>query len=557
MSDEPEKGIPGALKTSSLLYEADIIYQALVDHVLGLRSKASPEILLDWVQAAAEFAQQLHTGRFADGSIENLALDIGRRLESPPHPPSDDLVPEPPEPRESTKRHLLHVATRVFSVGGHTRLIANWIKNDVHSHHSLVLTRQRVPVPDWLSDAVCGSGGHVIALPRKEPLLRKAGRLRRIAQANVDAIILHHDPSDAVPVVALATEQCPPVAVMNHADHLFWLGGSVADTIIDYRTSGTTLSEKRRFARHTAFLPLPLNVSSPAIPRSEARRQLGLSNVDVMLLSIGQAYKYSPTNTHDFFSTSVKLLQRNPQAHLYLIGVGEDGRTGALRNATQDRFHLLGVREDITAYQAAADIYLEGFPGGSSTAMLEPAAFGVCPVRQFAPLAEFSSFEDIAWRDVLAPAETEEEYLEQVGLLIRCPEKREETGRRIRERVTAYHMGTKWHRYLQQIYAYLESTPHTPGPIPASTRVETRDDLALSLFSELFGVNACLTKEVIGGKALSMGKHHLKHRQNGLAVCNFILAFRMRPSLIKTLLRESAGRCRAWFNQRSLGVTLR
>ena len=103
------------------------------------------------------------------------------------------------------------------------------------------------------------------------------------------------------------------------------------------------------------FLPIPLNAEEPALTRSEARKRLDIPDTVVMLLSIGASYKYYPLNDHDFFETSVKLLEENKNAHLYVIGVDYDDNIEFLRRTKHERLHLLGIIEDTALYHIASD----------------------------------------------------------------------------------------------------------------------------------------------------------------------------------------------------------
>src|SRR5262249_13626191 len=162
--------------------------------------------------------------------IENRALEIGLATK--------DVVNEGPScpflnlPPKDARRKVLHVATWVQSVGGHTKLIANWIAHDPDSCHSLLITRgsssqREEPIPPWLREAVSDNGGCLVELP-PGGLLSKALSLRAVVQQDVDMVVMHHHPDDVVPVVAFATGRCPPVAILNQAHHVFWLGSSVA-----------------------------------------------------------------------------------------------------------------------------------------------------------------------------------------------------------------------------------------------------------------------------------------------------------------------------------------
>lgn len=339
--------------------------------------------------------------------------------------------------------------------------------------------------PQWLVECVSENGGVSIILPTKASLLSKAKWLREIAQRDVDMVFLHHHPSDVVPVVALATKQSPPVAVVNHADHAFWLGNSVADVVINVRNSGKVLSEQRRSARKNLLLPIPLNVAvTTQTTREEARKQLNIPEDQIALLSIGEAFKYKPTETCNFYKTTIEILDRNPNAHLYLIGVEWNETISYLREARHDRLHFLGVVENPSLYKTAADLYLEGFPFGSLTALLEVALSGVCPVLAPAPTSPVLSSNDVALDGIVDNVKDEREFIAKVDSLIQNRAERESLGKRVKQSILTHHTGPRWKEYLQDIYRYLEERAHVPARIPNSRYRETMDDLSLSTLSQ-------------------------------------------------------------------------
>jgi hypothetical protein len=460
------------------------IYDRFVAQLLDLEEHGDADSLLSYIQMAAKFAWLLPTGRYADGQIENRALKIGLATK--------DFVNEGPSrscfnllPKDK-RRKVLHVATWVQSVGGHTKLIANWISHDPDSCHSLLITRgsssqREEPIPQWLREAVSDNGGCLVLLP-PGGLLSKALSLRAVVQQDVDMVVMHHHPDDVVPVVAFATGRCPPVAVLNQAHHVFWLGSSIADAVIEIWPSGRSLSETRRLVKRSLFLPIPLS-APPQVSRTGARMALQIPDDQVAILSIGSAFKYTPTETHNFYRVAVRLLEQHPQAHLYLVGVTWTDCAEYLPYRQHERLHLLGIIEDPTLYRAAADLYLEGFPICSETALLESTLLGACPVLSFAPGSRVLTCDDVALRGVVENAASEEEYIEKVSYLIRDSEERERIAAQAKARISAVHGGPEWTRSLHSVYEDLERTKHCPGCIPNATFSETDDDVSLSRVS--------------------------------------------------------------------------
>lgn len=470
------------MKTGAFLTTCNKIYLTIVSQITRLDWQRRPELILKSIELAARFISMFHSGRYADGRIENIAFNIGSQLDDilvrlkPNHPPFDIPKFEP-----APTRHILHVATTIHDIGGHSRLICNWIRNDPGSRHSLLLINQGdVLPPQLVLDAVYQSGGDCVVLPPRAPRVIKAKWLREIAKSSVDFVVLHHHPYDVVPIVAFATEECCPVAVLNHADHVFWVGPSIADLVICIREFSTRLSKTRRFARETALLPVPLIAPAARVTRVEARRRLGLPDDEVVLLSIGAEYKYQPTDSHDFLKTATKILDQNSAASIYLIGVANNMRNRYLRENRHPRLHLLGIIENPSEYQVSADLYLEGFPWNSWIALLETSLLGVCPVLMPDANPQLRMSDDVALAGLVDNAVNEEAYLARVKRLVHNENERLDLAERVKKSISANHIGEMWQSYLHSIYRDMEGRKHMPGKIPESDRMQTEDDLNLA-----------------------------------------------------------------------------
>jgi glycosyltransferase involved in cell wall biosynthesis len=467
--------------TRNVLEMVNTVYESMVGLLGRMNPNRDPEGVLQCVRKAALFAWDWHPGRYADGALENVALKIGADLER--HCGTRILGTRGPDmPPRTRERHVLHVATSLRAVGGHTRLIINWVRTDTRSQHSILVTEQGThPMPDWAAEAVANTGGSIVVLPSDAPLLAKALWARRCAAQDVDLVLLHHHGHDVVPTVAYATTSSPTVAVLNMADHLFWLGSGVADAVVNCRRAGQELSERRRFTRRNVILPLPLSPAPAQDIRAEARARLSIPDSQVVLLSIGWRHKYRPTSTHNFFRTAAAILEQNPDAHVYLIGPGPKEVQEYTLGNVHPRLHALGVQEELAAYHAAADIYLEGFPLTSPTALLEVARRGVACVGAIAPQSEVLGIDDLALSGVLPIPTGDGQYVETVSRLIRDPEERSRLGRTLQQRVEMYHCGDGWLSRLEPIYAALAALGHCPTSIPPAQFQATNDDSGRSL----------------------------------------------------------------------------
>lgn len=454
-------------------------YERIVRKIRRKDPTRNPEAVLRGVMLAALTASEFHPGRFADGTIENLAIEIGAIL---PESGGEHARRTSAFMCKENRRRVLHVATQVLSTGGHTRMLHHWVRNDQTSCHSLALVNQRdVPVPLWLSEAVRNTGD-VMILPPGASIVEKARRLKEIAKKCADLVVLHVYPSDVVPTVAFASHDCPPIALLNHADHQFWLGCSVSDIVINLRSAGYEHTAMRRFASENTVLPIPLIDSVQRLSPRNARRALGIPEDQVVLLSVGRAEKYRPCGAYDFVRTAGKILDRHSKAHVYIVGESYSGIARYLRNPTHERLHFVGSMEDPSLYRAAADIYLESFPFGSQTALLEAALSGLPVLPAYAPLFPLLVANDDSVRDLVSNPRDEQEYLERADLLVKYPQQRSDLGDRLRKRVLMDHVGVSWLDRLDRVYKQTDCLAHHPRPIPRCDCSATATDVGLTLW---------------------------------------------------------------------------
>jgi hypothetical protein len=442
-------------KHRKFLARADRMYRVLVVRTRAEYDRGRQESALRWVQVTARLAANAHTGRYVDGSLENMPFDLGGK----PLPQSDIDIPEWPA---AGRRRVLHVATRLLPTGGHTRLLARWITHDSESIHHLIVTDQREDeIPEFVSNAVRQAGGLVITTGHEDRRLLRAAAVRLAAQRLADVCVLHTHQFDPVPVIAFAAGDVPPVIAVNHADHQFWMGASVSDAIVNLRTFAEMVTA-RRGIRAAYRLPIPLRPVESRISRADARRQLGVGEGEVMLLTIGTAPKLRPNEWQDYWATVREILDRFPCARLFIVGVDEKSALRRLGAKGMSRVHAVGFQSEPTPYLMAADLYLEGYPYGSLTAVLDAAAHGVCPVLQYAPTVQADVSDSHGLRRATTPTQDRAEYIAYVGGLIENADLRRRLGSMARQDTRSWHMGEGWKDLVRRIYAEVITAGHHP-----------------------------------------------------------------------------------------------
>jgi hypothetical protein len=175
-----------------------------------------------------------------------------------------------------------------------------------------------------------------------------------------------------------------------------------------------------------------------------------------------------------------RVLERHPRAHIYMVGVRPQDHATYPGHIAHERLHCLGPILDPVTWQAAADLYLEGFPCGSQTACLESVLHGVVPVLALAPDSSLLVAHDLAISDRVHNPRSEEEYLDIVDFWLGDSEARRSFGVELSERIRSYHTGDMWRRHLDAFYAEMQRLKHAATCIPETAVEQTTEDRAIA-----------------------------------------------------------------------------
>lgn len=443
-------------------------FEAEVDRAASAYAKGELEMAAFYAATASTIATHTHCGVFSSPRLEAILNAIGRQIA-----PGDKTAK-----RNGTGafKKVLHVGSELSSVGGLTRMISRWMDADSERTSSLVLTQHRGEVPEHLTDAIKRSGGQLYQLNRsigsRFDWVRK---LRRIAVGH-DVIILHIHCEDVIPVLALADESgLPPVLFLNHADHLFWLGTSVADLVLNLRDAATDITIGRRGveAERNFLLPTIVAPTTRLQSRAEAKAALGLKQDSVLLLSVARRPKYRSIDGLSFADRHVKLLEKCPQAQLIVVGSGEPDDWKAAKARVGGRITGLSEVPDPKRYFEAADIYVDSYPFVSSTSMMEAAGYGLPAVTIFTlpDAARIFGINHVGLVGTSLVARSAEAYDTILERLVVDEAYRAETGEATREAIERLHVPPGWCTSLE---AALERVKNLP---PRTNRAVTTNGI--------------------------------------------------------------------------------
>ena len=394
-----------------------------------------------------------------------------------------------PVPRGSRLR-VLHVCSQVYAVGGHTRAIQNWIDCEGEVTHSVaILWQDQLPVPPSLVAAARRTGGEVMSNTRRA-FWDVVVRLRALARTH-DLLVLHVHPFDVIPVVALASlPERPPIALFNHADHLFGVGYSVADAVVDIRPAGRELSLARRGVSMASslFLPLPLKLPERRRTRAEAKAALGLRPDAVVVLSIGGEHKYRSIADLDFVGAHAALLEEFPQVTLVVVGPSPQAPYWRRwSDATAGRVSAVAATPELAPYHEAADIYVDAFPFGSLTALMEAVLWGTPAASWAAFPPELGAFvlrsNDAALASLPFAFADHARYIAQLRDLVLRREAREYLGSEMSQSIAKLHGPDAFGLQARRLYPAIADAARARGVVRAASAAEPAGiDFALSVF---------------------------------------------------------------------------
>lgn len=428
-----------------------------------------------WAQIAGHYAWMNHTGLFASRELERVLGRLGARLPQP-----DGASSRTTQPRE-----VLHVVTQCYGTGGSTQAIACWIEQDRSRHSRVCITRQRGgPPPDKIMVPLDAPADLIRLDMKRGSLMDRAARLRALAVGS-DIVVLHLHPYDVVPVIAFAGARgLPPVVYVDHCDHVFWLGASVASVVMHMRDSGRQLAASRRGldTARSAVVPRPLRPMGRTVDRDEAKRRLGIDPRHVLLVTAADGSKYRPVGSPSFLELVLPVLERHEHALLHAAGPSPDGEWQAAAEQTGGRIRALGALPDVRLLQQAADVYLDSFPFSSLTSLLEAGSLGV-PVMTYRGHPEDCAVLGADTRGVdehMVSAADPAGLERALGRLITDAGWRRDLGARTERAIRDTHTGEGWRASIERLYE-LAADAEPPSGLPAAERGASRLDTLVDL----------------------------------------------------------------------------
>lgn len=405
------------------------------------------DIALHIAAGLSTYAYLNFTSFYSSYRLEKLVQTIGTKVMQP--------VTQEVKPH-SGKRRILHVASELYELGGHTPLLLKWIQRDRDSEHNIFLTRQTAEsIPSKIFALHEVDESVICRINRGESLVETAQQLLNTA-GQYDFLVLHIHPDDIVPLLAFANTKPVPVYFLNHADHCFWLGASIIDGLIQLREPSIELDKKRRGIEVPQFV-ITIPVNAPAV-LSDASKQEVLGKYGItaqqpfVLLTTSTESKFKPLLEYNYFESVIPVLDQNPHAVLIIVGISSDKELAIRYNHPQIKYVGYLSPEELAGIENIVDIYLETFPNSSFTALLQVLMKGKPVHFMFSPPAIFKLFSNSEYY----PANQQQwqrqlnERIQNTGILTAYTYV-------LSQKVVSEYSIEAWHRALNRFYEYADA----------------------------------------------------------------------------------------------------
>jgi hypothetical protein len=317
-------------------------------------------------QHAASIAANRHAGLFVSTELEEYLSDFSKKLKHASITGQSVL-----------SGSTLHIMSRAYSTGGHTKVVERWASA---SHplevHSVLMTRPG-EIPNTLEDIVRSKSGKIyFPISAASPVAN--ARWIRSTSDRYENVVLHIHTDDIIPLLAFGDGSFRNnLFFYNHADHRFWLGATLAATFLELSSWGVELSQTERGISNSVKAGIPLG-NPPHYSEAEVESLLRWSTKNVqdhLIVTVGNSKKYIATSELSFPREVASILEADSSRKLVAIGPAVEDNLHWLTLVRRFPNQVCIIPEiphgSLSKIIAVADLVLESFPMAGGTVSLE------------------------------------------------------------------------------------------------------------------------------------------------------------------------------------------
>lgn len=427
---------------------------------------------------------------------------------------------------------FLHVLTTGNVTGGHTRVVERWISNaPVTQTHSVVFISPNKDNMSTLKDNVKAKNGECIYFDKSLSLEQKALKLRELG-LHYEYIVLHTHMEDVIPSIAFGTPKFTrPVLLYNHASHMFWIGKSIADLVLDIKKDDEVTKIKKNI-NNTFFLGVPSKEIIYSKPdKSELRKKLGLPVDKKIIISSGTEQKYYIIGNDNYAKIIQKIIDED--TYCYIIGVKKNNEYWKkVEFASKGHiipFGYINFNEGYMDYLSAADLYIDSYPVTGYATMIDAISRGVPSLSlktvdsQLDYLAKTDSY-----------CQSEEEFVTKSKKILNDPVYANTILDKLQKSLDEYQSISAWNKRIEEMIKICPKT-HSVKDLSTEKDYGKIDDLSVL-------INIMTDKHAFDNKSVlkmiekqnydDFSKYGIKYRERGIPYILEVLSY--KKSNVKT-----------------------
>lgn len=449
-----------------MLYSNKKYFESCIRIAEKLFNEKLYEDCINYIEKTASFGWFNFSGYYKSEKLEVLLYKIQQQI----------LNTNVQKQKIGVSNRVLHICSEVYKSGGHSKLLYNWIRNDNSKKHSVLSTRFTIEELKDISLFYLPDITHIDHFSVKsESKIKSAQLLNKLSLNDFDLIVLHIHPDETIANIVLSQKSITtPICFVNHADHVFWLGTSIIDMLLQIREANISIdSERREIAKERQFfLPIPIETVPQLLNGKEPKRDY------LQILSTGTSYKYNPNKQYNFLKETYRIVEENPKVVFNIVGIDLDSKYG--QEYKHDRIVLHGIVSSsvLSQIEKNTDIYVEGFPMASFTALLQTALQRIPFVLHYNPLPLFKLFEDNKKFNIIYPNNLEA-WHEEVKKLISDKKYRNETRERQYDYVVNNFSIDCWKSRITDLYEITNKISHNLYKASSSKFYDGTNELLL------------------------------------------------------------------------------
>lgn len=303
-----------------------------------------------------------------DNQLEKIATKFSQRL-------SLDI----PSYFSDTK-NILYLASNIVDIGGHTRVMYDFIKNhnkerfsiftyitEIDAYHNSRETRYYNYLNTLSKDI------YISQIPQKEYTDKVSELINYISSNKINTIVLFEHAWDLVTLAAIVRVKLVyniKVIYYHHHNLHLTVFPNIMDAYIEI--SDGTLPEVHKTYPTAEFMEIPIEIDTPHQPNYDSTEKY-------IFLTAIPFHKMFVNNTKTFPRFVVKLLQANKNSKYLIVTYRNEKWIKSLEkyfadNGVWGRIDIKDSINDLSTLNNEFDIYIDGLPIGGGKTILEMMA---------------------------------------------------------------------------------------------------------------------------------------------------------------------------------------